>query len=274
MAARATGTSCKAAWAVGLGAAVVLATGVAQAGAGGSLMLGARNTAHEPTTLVNRGTGPALRLESGDDAPSLSVSNRKRVTNLNADFLDGLTSRKLQRRVDGTCAAGQMLLGVKPDGSVYCGVDNVDGGTAAAVAGAGVIRSVLEPSIPSEAVLWQDGEVRLRVSCAVQQTNDDAFRVWVDNDSDQPVYVGWNRDPVTGAVDPHWATVAPGEQQTLVDRTGGGQSAPVGDMLGTGTTFSVADAGFDYGVSGDLGYSLGLAEPVDACIVLARLDVP
>lgn len=65
--------------------------GSAYAATGGTFILGHSNYAHETTSLKNTGTGPALRLspEKGT-TPPFAVSNGTKITNLNADKVDGL----------------------------------------------------------------------------------------------------------------------------------------------------------------------------------------
>jgi hypothetical protein len=76
-----------------LGAVTVLTLGgtAAYAANGGSLLIGRSNSGSALTTLSNS-TGSALRLNSKSGTPSLSVNRNSRVANLNADFLDNLSS--------------------------------------------------------------------------------------------------------------------------------------------------------------------------------------
>lgn len=92
-------------------------SGTAVAATGGTFLLGKANSAGRTTSLVNHGTGAALRLTAHNlTTPPLTVGkNRTRIRNLNADFLDGVTSGRLQRRVAGTCGNGSAT---GPSGSV------------------------------------------------------------------------------------------------------------------------------------------------------------
>jgi hypothetical protein len=98
-------------------------TGTAYAATGGTFILGKANRAGVTTALTNRGTGVALRLNAHNlKTPVLSVGrNHTHIHNLNADYLDGLTSSKLQRRVTGTCGAGRAISLVRATGRVSCG---------------------------------------------------------------------------------------------------------------------------------------------------------
>lgn len=72
-------------------ALVLVATPVAFAANGKPFILGKKNTATKVSTLVKKGSGPALRLAVGSGAP-LAVNSAVKVANLNADRLDGLDS--------------------------------------------------------------------------------------------------------------------------------------------------------------------------------------
>jgi hypothetical protein len=97
--------------------------GTAVAATGGSFLLGKGNVAGRTTSLANHGTGAALRLAAHNlTTPPLSVGrNKSKIRNLNADYLDGLTSAKLQRRVTGTCGSGSAISSVRAGGRVACG---------------------------------------------------------------------------------------------------------------------------------------------------------
>src|SRR5947209_11083395 len=125
-------------------AALVLAmSGTAVAATGGSFLLGRSNGAGATTSLTNHGKGAALRLTTHTlTTPPLAVGrNHTKVANLNADFLDGLTSARLQRRVSGSCANGSAIAQVRAGGRVSCGprimwaVVNSDGTLARSTGG-------------------------------------------------------------------------------------------------------------------------------------------
>lgn len=76
--------------AVSVLALVAATTGTAIAATGGTFLLGKKNTASSTTSLKSE-RGPALKL-TATGSPPLAVSNRKRVSRLNADLIDGIDS--------------------------------------------------------------------------------------------------------------------------------------------------------------------------------------
>lgn len=86
-----------------LGAALVLAVvanGIAVAATGQGFVLGRHNAANKATTLARTTSGPALqvRTTSAGNAPFI-VNGRGRVTNLNADKVDGWDAERLRHQV-------------------------------------------------------------------------------------------------------------------------------------------------------------------------------
>ena len=73
--------------------------GVAVAATGHNLLLGGFNYANQPTRLTNTGTGPALRLNVKAGQAPLSVNRTTKVSNLNADLLDGVHSSALANQL-------------------------------------------------------------------------------------------------------------------------------------------------------------------------------
>jgi hypothetical protein len=90
-----------ASWMLGLTIATVLAGGIADAATGGTFLLGRSNGANQLTKLTNT-RGTALSLVSPRKSPPLAVSNSRKVTRLNADLLDGLSSTAFQRHFRAT----------------------------------------------------------------------------------------------------------------------------------------------------------------------------
>src|SRR3954468_13084945 len=86
---------------LGLLIGTVLAGGVAESGTGGTFLLGRSNSATTLTKLTST-RGTALSLVSPSKSPPLAVSNSRKVARFNADLLDGLDSRALQRHFQRT----------------------------------------------------------------------------------------------------------------------------------------------------------------------------
>jgi hypothetical protein len=138
-----------------VGLAVILAVVVglastALAANGANFIIGngltdtAKNIATLPTRLTMQGTnsGPALQLtqqstNTGAQGLGVTVPSGKapitvnsaagKATNLNADKIDSLDSTALQRRVSGTCAAGQSIRSIAALGTVSCETDDDSG---------------------------------------------------------------------------------------------------------------------------------------------------
>jgi hypothetical protein len=80
---------------------LVLGSGSAVAATGGKFLLGRSNTASTTTTLTNaKGTALSLRARAGR-AP-LAVNTTTKVTHLNADSVDGVSSEKFARATNST----------------------------------------------------------------------------------------------------------------------------------------------------------------------------
>lgn len=65
------------------------------AATGDSLIIGKSNTAGKATKLKRTTGGPVLQLKAKKNSPPLAVNSKVRVTNLNADMVDGLSSGDL-----------------------------------------------------------------------------------------------------------------------------------------------------------------------------------
>ena len=160
-----------------VGAALVLATfALAGSGVGGVFNLGQVNTVDQKTTLTgatseaqlsvqNTGTGPALNLVGGAGAAAFKVDSDIKIANLNADKLDGLDSAGLQKRVTGTCGAGQAIKVVNADGSVSCEPVGGAGGSWSLSGNAGTATTNFLGTTDFRAlVLKVNGEPALRLS--------------------------------------------------------------------------------------------------------------
>jgi len=80
-------------------AALVLVTGfdlATYAATGDSLIVGKLNKSGATTTLTNTGRGPVLSLDGGKLYPPLKVNSKKKVANLNADSVDGMSATQLE----------------------------------------------------------------------------------------------------------------------------------------------------------------------------------
>lgn len=84
------------AFAAGAIFALVVGSGTALAATGGDFVLGKRNSAGTTTTLTSQ-RGPALSLHARRGAPALKVDSGRKVRNLNADRLDGLSAGSFAR---------------------------------------------------------------------------------------------------------------------------------------------------------------------------------
>jgi hypothetical protein len=88
-------------FAAGAVAALVIGSGSAYAATGGSFILGKSNSAGATTSLSNA-NGTALSLNSKSGTASLKVNRTTKVTNLNADLLDGADISAFARATMGT----------------------------------------------------------------------------------------------------------------------------------------------------------------------------
>jgi hypothetical protein len=117
------------------GLTVGSAAAFAGSGIGGVFNLGKANTVNATTALQGSTDGQQLRVvnsSAGADAagigiktnaarPPLTVNSSVKVTNLDADLLDGLDSSALQKRVTGACGEnGSAISSIDATGSVTC----------------------------------------------------------------------------------------------------------------------------------------------------------
>lgn len=97
----------------------VAGTGTAAAATGGTFLLGKSNSATSVTGLTNS-KGTALSLSAKSGSAPLTVNSTTKVSRLNADLLDGLTSSQLQRRTEKTCSTA--VKSIAASGTVECTV--------------------------------------------------------------------------------------------------------------------------------------------------------
>jgi hypothetical protein len=84
---------------IGLAVILALLFGAASTALGTNgkpFLLGKRNGATNVSTLIKRGVGPALNLKVRDGQPPLAVDSSRKVANLNADEVDGLSANELR----------------------------------------------------------------------------------------------------------------------------------------------------------------------------------
>ncbi len=169
------------------GAALVLAAPATLAGSGAALRLGRVNKINAPTQLRGSTSKPLLQLQNKKGVPlallarpgvaPLTVNSKTKVTNLNADRLDGLDGAALQMRVSGSCASGQAIRLINLDGSVSCQtVAGSAGGTVTSVAsGTGLSGG----PITTSGTLAVAPGYRLPQSCSANQVaNADGSGSW------------------------------------------------------------------------------------------------
>ncbi len=96
----------------------VAMTGTATAATGGTFILGRTNTSGSMTVLTNTSSGTPLRLNARPGYAPLQVNSQSKVTNLNADKIDGVDSSGFQKKVSGTCTYG--ISSLNPSGFGSC----------------------------------------------------------------------------------------------------------------------------------------------------------
>ena len=134
-------------FAIGAISALVVGSGTAYAATGGNVLLGKSNEAGATTKLKST-QGAALALKAKSNTPVLKVSNAKKIAQLNADKLDGLSSADFVKQ--GTPLNAATLDGLSSESFVKTGTVPVGGvgrvsaaGTATDLTGNGVADSVI-----------------------------------------------------------------------------------------------------------------------------------
>jgi hypothetical protein len=95
---------------------LVLGSGTAVAATGGKFILGHANSAAATSTLTNT-KGTALSLKAPGTKAPLAVSNATKVTNLNSDRVDGLSSESLARTAGRTGSIRDSGITLDTDGN-------------------------------------------------------------------------------------------------------------------------------------------------------------
>lgn len=91
----------------------------------GGLQVINKSTAIPAVQAASTGGVPALKLSVTGGAAPFTVSSATKVTNLNADFLDGLDSGGFQRPLTGTCGTGSAIGSIGAGGTVTCNNESV-----------------------------------------------------------------------------------------------------------------------------------------------------
>ena len=109
--------------------------GPAAADTGGNWILGSPNLASSTTSLKASASGTAgldvsntgtaagsfpLSLEASPGIAPFQTNSATKVTNLNADKLDGINSTAFQKGITGSCGIGAAIDQINTDGSVDC----------------------------------------------------------------------------------------------------------------------------------------------------------
>lgn len=150
--------------------------------AGAGLTLTGNQFSVTPNVFQNRVLGActatsAIRAVGADGSVVCSDIPQNGITTLNQGF--GITvsgtgttrsvainTAEAQRRVTGTCAANQKILGINADGSVVCAADSNSGGTLTAVNGTQGITSSLSGSTVTLGIATNTIQTRITGSCA------------------------------------------------------------------------------------------------------------
>jgi hypothetical protein len=166
----------------GLALVLALMVGVATTafGANGDFFkVGRSNVASAVSVLTKRGAGPALSLKVGSGAP-LAVNSTARVTNLNADRLDGLDStRVIEARGD-----------VNGNSANFSGILEHSEGASFLNTGFHTVVAHATEGPPVDVLLSCPGQMSAGTLRIINNTTEfgDSQRVWVDDGSANPSF--------------------------------------------------------------------------------------
>jgi hypothetical protein len=201
-------------------------------------------------------TGPA----GSPDTPQQVLDKLTQVdgtgSGLDADLLDGLSSNAFQRRVTGTCGAGQYLQSIAADGTVGCGTDaNAGGDITSVAAGTGLTGgatsgdATLGVAVPL--VLSQPGTGAGVIQAQI--TNASSFQRVIDvaNSGDGPgVFATTHGNSLWGITDDISSAAVIGDTSTGEAVVGRADCSSPSGCNGIGAVVGRHDGPNGYGVRG------------------------
>ena len=192
-------------------------------------------------------TGPA----GSPDTPAQLLAKLTTVdgagSGLDAELLGGSPIGDLQRRITGSCPAGQFLRSVAVDGGVTCGTDANGGGDITAVtAGAGLTGGATsgDAALAVAVPLGLSGSSASPIASLTQTGTGGALSAQVDNAANATTAVGITGNGLGNGLDVALTNVGNGARAINVNQAGSGPgvfSNAVGNAL-WGITQSISSA--------------------------------